>query len=328
MPAASEISVERPALQVLQLALRLRWAPLNPRHLLEFLTHPFNPLPGYLRYQLADAVAEQPGVGRVPKWCEALAEALEQAKKYRGEDDEEPIQQKLNRLIEAWIQIERFDTGTGVLSILWPPLRSGCKKSGSPAGCHQRGSQPPVPSPRRLRPGVRTRGNPQARGASECATTREAFASRSRASGIPDGETENELGAAPCYHDPGALIEPADEVYWWGFESAGSPKSAPWTRRERQGLAARGVFLQTAAILHAAQRRPRPFCRFSRHARSCASFCRRVVEANVAIIIYGDIVDRGGTAVAVHHAEADCVMVQHRSENTPHGAFLAPYLAR
>lgn len=66
----------RPIPQVLLLALRLYWKPLDPRSLLEFLTHPVCPVSGSSRHWLANAVAESPGVGG-PKWNEAIAAAKE-----------------------------------------------------------------------------------------------------------------------------------------------------------------------------------------------------------------------------------------------------------
>lgn len=251
MPSASEISVERPALQVLQLALRLRWAPLNPRHVLEFLTHPLNPLPGYLRFQLADAVAEQPGVGG-PRWRDALSGALEKCEKYTGEGDKEPIQQKITRLIESWIEIERFDAARGApgavlattcdLVAEWTRRRAATSENLNLQSHLLIASSQATELAEILLPEERV-----------SAPQLERLLSLVQETGISDGGAETELGAVPCYHDPGAIIEPADEVYWWGFERAGSPRVASWTRQEREALAARGVCLQTAAVLHAAQ---------------------------------------------------------------------------
>ncbi len=251
IPAASEISAERPALQLLQLALRLRWAPLNPQHALEFLTHPLNPLPGYLRYELADAIVEQPGVGGL-KWREALDGAIEKGGKYAGEGDREPVQQKINQLIESWVEIERFDARTGApgaalaatcdLVAEWARRRAATSENANLQShlliaCSQASELAEI-----LRPEERV-----------SAPQLDRLLRLVQETGIPDVGAESELGAVPCYHSPGALIEPADEVYWWGFERSGSPRGAPWTRQEREGLAARGIFLQTSEVLHAAQ---------------------------------------------------------------------------
>lgn len=58
-----ETSAFRPALQVMPLALELLWEPLNFHSLVQFLTHPVNPIPGYARRRLAEKVADAPGIG-------------------------------------------------------------------------------------------------------------------------------------------------------------------------------------------------------------------------------------------------------------------------
>ena len=64
-------SLARPIPQLLLLALRLCWKPLNPLHLLEFLTHPNCPVEFHLRSELSRVMVECPGVGG-PKWIEAI----------------------------------------------------------------------------------------------------------------------------------------------------------------------------------------------------------------------------------------------------------------
>jgi len=56
-------STARPIPQVLLLALRLYWKPVDPRALLEFLAHPACPVAGVLRFKLANVIADCPGVG-------------------------------------------------------------------------------------------------------------------------------------------------------------------------------------------------------------------------------------------------------------------------
>jgi len=80
-----DASVLRPGLQALPLALETLWDPVEPARLLEFLTHPIGPVHAKARRLLANAFAEQPGVGG-RKWAKAReqiaqelgAEVLEQ----------------------------------------------------------------------------------------------------------------------------------------------------------------------------------------------------------------------------------------------------------
>ena len=62
-----------PALQVLPLALATIWEPLDVYALLQFLSHPIGPVPGYARRRLAEVIAERPGIGG-PRWREAIGE--------------------------------------------------------------------------------------------------------------------------------------------------------------------------------------------------------------------------------------------------------------
>src|SRR5262249_35967187 len=45
-----------------------------------------------------------------------------------------------------------------------------------------------------------------------------------------------------------------------------------------------------------------------------------------AVVILGDIIDGCRAAKAVHHAEADRIMIEHRTKYAAHGAFLGPHL--
>ena len=66
-----DASAFRPTLQVLPLALEILWEPLNFYGLLQFLTHPICPVPGYARRKLAGKLAEKPGIGGT-SWEDAL----------------------------------------------------------------------------------------------------------------------------------------------------------------------------------------------------------------------------------------------------------------
>ncbi len=56
-----EVSAFRPTLQVLPLTLEILWEPLNFYGLIQFLTHPVSPIPGFARRKLAAKVADKPG---------------------------------------------------------------------------------------------------------------------------------------------------------------------------------------------------------------------------------------------------------------------------
>jgi hypothetical protein len=54
------------------LALETCWTPLDVRHLVEFLVHPFGPFSAKAHGLLAKALADQPGIGS-DRWIAAKA---------------------------------------------------------------------------------------------------------------------------------------------------------------------------------------------------------------------------------------------------------------
>lgn len=94
-------SMLRPALQALPLALETLWDPVEPARLLEFLTHPIGPVHGKARRLLADAFAEQPGIGG-----RSWARAREQIAQHLGSEVLEQV--------AFWLEGARSSRAAGV----------------------------------------------------------------------------------------------------------------------------------------------------------------------------------------------------------------------
>ena len=105
-----ERSHARAVSQVLALALRLRWQPLDPQYLMEFLTHPVCPVTKWLRRELAEALREAPGIGG-PKWHEAIQSAKQETSDFFQTNPAEREKQlaRLESDLRDWILVERFD---------------------------------------------------------------------------------------------------------------------------------------------------------------------------------------------------------------------------
>ena len=108
MLSSTDRSPWRPIFQVLPLVLDLLWNPLNPRSLLEFLTHPVGPLPRRLKRRLAEVVANEPGIGgdnwqyEINCYLDAERERLKQ---------EKGCEKKISRLredISFWLECDRY----------------------------------------------------------------------------------------------------------------------------------------------------------------------------------------------------------------------------
>jgi hypothetical protein len=107
----NEASAFRPALQVLPLTMELLWNPLNYYALVQFLTHPVCPIPGFARHRLAEKVADAPGIGGT-YWQQTVEDieahyGIVQAPKVREQ-------------IATWIEHVRFkaDQGAKIDSVI------------------------------------------------------------------------------------------------------------------------------------------------------------------------------------------------------------------
>ena len=222
----------RAASQVLKLAFALIWQPLDPHRLLQFLIHPVNPLRWGVRGRLAEAVASQPGIGG-PAWQKEIAKL-----------DDDQI-----KGVEFWTTPIRYDPSQGA------PVDS----------LHVRASRVAAWLARRLattedgeESAVFRAAHSQAR-ALASTVKRLADGGRHRISKIeldslideanrptPDASVLAEAGHVPVAGHPGNVTEATDEVFWWDLAPQRPDLTSPWSKKERDSLAAAGVALPTA----------------------------------------------------------------------------------
>lgn len=240
--AIPSASPHRAILEVLPLALRLRWQPLDPAHLLEFLSHAVSPVHGGLRHALARAVAEFPGFGS-EAWVGALERCRERINE--GESDEADRTNALARLgrdVADWIEIARFDRDGGAPGARFAET---CDLVARWAGARASTGDEPASRPHFV--AAASQASELADILRGAGTIRPATLERLCAAisghGIPPGDELAELGCADHVRDPAAVLSPAHHVIWWGFEAPAIPRPSPWTKEERQALAARGVEL-------------------------------------------------------------------------------------
>jgi hypothetical protein len=100
----------RAVTQVLKLALALIWRPVSANLLLQFLIHPVGPLPRHVRDDLADAVAEQPGIGGA-RWHAAL-ERIDTRMRDRFHADAKQIA-ATRAALDDWFGGAYFDPSSG-----------------------------------------------------------------------------------------------------------------------------------------------------------------------------------------------------------------------
>lgn len=238
-------STLRPPLQALGLAFELCWDPLDISRLVDFLTHPVGPFGRSARQRLAEAVAEQPGIGG-PKWTKARDAAVQAAAEHgdalRAEiafwlegprfsrHDGLPVEHaraRAERLRDVFHR--RLGAGAEQAAVFGPAHRQCAAVLGSLAELAAQG-QARV-SPRELQQ-LLARATPQG-------------------SGHP--EARPQVGCMRSARQAAACVEPADEVLWWLPEAPTLPAPPPWSAAERQALQDLGVALPDPARELAAQ---------------------------------------------------------------------------
>jgi ATP-dependent helicase/nuclease subunit B len=282
-------SLARPIPQILALALRLYWKPVDPQALLEFLAHPVCPVPGLLRNALAEAVVESPGMGG-SKWDLAIQKAKAKAER-RHQDDAEARRKALEQheaALKEWLLVPRFDPIAGAEG---PVLATACARVAAWAA--RRASVPD------LEPVESSQYKSLSALASEMAgllkprakvprTYLERLQQQVCSAGWPGGTTVGELGHVHRVANPGAILDPADVVIWWDFEEPSTPVRLPWTRTELEQLLTHGVqFVPPEAAA----------------ARERASWLHPILAARRQIIFVTPRV-KGGEAVSAHPLQA------------------------
>jgi hypothetical protein len=238
----SEASAFRPALQVLPLVLELLWEPLNFHALIQFLTHPISPLPGYVRRTLARVQTERPGIGG-PKWAEALKGIATRA------GDGAP---KVGQAIADWVDHPRFAPEKGV------PAKVVLECAERLATFFQR-CPADADAGRRLA---------YASGQSQCLAfidgigrlivqgvstlnprQLEQLASQATARGGDNPMHMAEVGAMPCVTHPGAVTESFATVIWGPLAAPALPAQYPWSVTELSSLREAGADLPDPGVL-------------------------------------------------------------------------------
>lgn len=243
----------RPVLQLLPLALRLLWAPLDCQALLAFLTLPVHPLPEAARRRLAARLVETPGTGG-QAWRDLVAALA---------DDIPAADAPAEGMVAAiafWISPPRHRPADLLplalvderVARLVDFFDDGLRAAGQDlarlaawqAGLDQTHAMRQAlqvllkHGQQRIAPG------PLAQ-----------LVALSTAHGAAHPLLQAQAGAQACVTDPAALTEPVDQVSWWPMAAPALPVPPPWSRQELASLRAAGVDLADPAALLAQQAR-------------------------------------------------------------------------
>lgn len=243
----SENSAFRPALQLLPLAIKLLWNPLNFNALIEFLTHPYCPISGMARFELAEVLANSPGIGG-ERWKEALDSIRT---KFHGEDAVEQHQRILDQ-IEFWIEQDRHSPSDGA------PLSDVLLMAEKLAGFFRwkldKSEYDDIAEISALNAGMSQcmalAANLKSMGEERIARVQlEKQLSQATAQGHANPYLFSEAGCVLSATDPEQILDPCEQVIWWQRQPPRIPSPYPWYRNELADLKDSGVDLPGVADL-------------------------------------------------------------------------------
>ncbi|MGP9819340.1 PD-(D/E)XK nuclease family protein [Salinarimonas sp. NSM] len=240
-------SPRRGTLQVLQLGFAVAWAPFDPHALMQLLAFPDGPIGLRAARRLAGALEEAPGRGG-REWAEAWAE-IEADALADAEGDAARAARRLERW-RAWADPDCADPIAGM------PIAQAlaiCDRGASWAVARYATTHDPLfLATARLADDVRRALVALGR-AHYPRTLIERIVDEALDTGEPDPAAVAEAAPWRCVAHPGAVWGPVDTVVWWNFFAPGDAAAAsPWTKAEREALAAVGIVPDTPARAAAA----------------------------------------------------------------------------
>ena len=232
-----ESSAFRPTLQVLSLALEILWDPLNFHGLVQFLTHPVSPIPGYARRKLATKVADAPGIGG-QRWEQVLAN-IDQ---HYGDTEAPKVRDK----IREWVEHSRFPLNGGApIDVVIDRVQKLVEFFRAQLGIQDVAQRMAFHA-----------------GYAQCYACMESLkllqmqgldvirprqlqqlVTQATASGTDNLLLVAEVGAQLVTTHPGAAISPIERVIWWQLTMPALPSAYPWSTAELHVLANAGVVL-------------------------------------------------------------------------------------
>lgn len=234
---AASPSAFRPPLQLMQLALRLMWAPIDYAALLSFLSHTVGPIHPRARRMLAEFVASTPGIG---------GDAWQRLREEIARKVDFNVAEKVMDDIAFWIEGERWGPVEGAplaairdrVHRIGEYFRSHLNSGDAPrdaawaSGFAQ--AQTLHSALKELEANGATRISPQ-------------FLDRLvwdvTGSGASNPLFQPTAGAFSHVTDPGAVLEPFERVVWWQMGAVPLPRRYPWSVSEIRVLRESGVAL-------------------------------------------------------------------------------------
>lgn len=260
-PALDSISPLRPVAQILRLTLELIWEPPDPKKLIQFLSHPICPVTRALRAGLASVVSNQPGMGS-KFWNEAIQELKDRIRaneKFTAEEKDRNLA-RIDRDLSDWINGKRYSRHLGVPGHALAEVVRKIEKwaTGRAASGHDESMA------RHFFALAATASDlAGAVDGPECISPEELdiILDQLSSSGTVSDTRVSELGSPRFLGNPGAAVEPAGTLIWWGFEKQRTGIRKTWSPDECRFFEENDIFPQAPESLLGLEREHslRPF---------------------------------------------------------------------
>ncbi|MGK5091140.1 PD-(D/E)XK nuclease family protein [Deltaproteobacteria bacterium TL4] len=252
-------SKNRPVLQLIPLAFALRWEPLNPFRLLEFLSLPENPLSQNLSRRLAEVVAAQPGIGgelwndTIDSWLQSIRIRSKENQEKEGtaitaqalEDEWIQGENQTKQDLTKWLQGKRFNPEIGI-----PRQQATEWAQQLKAWAHMRLHR----KVNEITPGMSLLVSQLSQLIKLIAQAKEEHLNELLLQHLIDlvqgrgtalSTIRREAGHIPFVNHPEAVIGEVDQIIWYDFvkEQAFQPFRRVWNSEESAYLAERGILL-------------------------------------------------------------------------------------
>lgn len=236
----------RAALQILLLALKNAWLPVNPQLLLEILTSPSSPIPRWAGRHFVNALQQRPGIGG-ESWHRARNKAEEEMQARLEQEGLAPAKaaRKLKRFqaeLDFWLGGQRYDPQTGMPAREARKICAEVARLAAARGGH---------SGEQLLISAMSQAMDLGEAIKACGLEN---ITRPQLNRMVDevlrfgGSTPGLEPEAAQWHSvksPGQVWSGAQTIVWWRFlEQTPSHAAHVWTRSERKALADAGVHLE------------------------------------------------------------------------------------
>jgi len=235
-------SLSRPPLQLLKLATSFLWNPLDPYHLLEFVSLPVRPLENDLAYQIAQQMATIPGI-QSAAWRSMIARYFQQLDE-RYPDEDHPEKGKIKRQYRFWFERKRYSNNEKAPKIEAIQIFAFLENWAREEGQSQKSPYVPLLSlaekARQIRELLET--------LPEEAVSRLDLERvvRTIYEPAPLLLNEKQQAALPAVLRPDALYGPSKQCLWWNFvEQEPDYFFSRWYHQEIQYLTQKGMQLES-----------------------------------------------------------------------------------